>query len=120
MGMELAQVAAAPMLGDFEAGLVASLTTVKTSIVSGGIACVGAIAVLAAVLPALDRYRRPPVGSVPTDGASCHAKRRRGRLRPLPAEHPRAAGLDEMPPVEASDHDQRCRRDDESDRQRQR
>lgn len=58
-GIELAQVAAAPMIGDFEAGLLASLTSVKTSIVSGGVACIGAIVVLTAFLPALDRYRRP-------------------------------------------------------------
>ncbi len=66
-GMELAQVAAAPMIGDFEAGLVASLTSVKVSIVSGGVACVGVIAALAVVVPALDRYRRPTVGRLPTD-----------------------------------------------------
>ena len=39
-GIELAQVAAAPLLGDFEAGLLASLTSVRTSIVSGGVLCI--------------------------------------------------------------------------------
>jgi MFS family permease len=58
-GIELAQVAATPLVGDFEAGLVASLTSVRTSIVSGGVMCIVAIVVLTALVPALDRYRRP-------------------------------------------------------------
>jgi hypothetical protein len=55
-GIELAQVAGAPALGNFEAGVVASLVSVRFSIVSGGIACaVGTVAV-ALALPALLRY----------------------------------------------------------------
>ena len=55
-GFELAQVASTPALGNVEAGLVASLTSLRLSVVSGGIACVvGAVAVLAA-LPNLVRY----------------------------------------------------------------
>jgi MFS family permease len=60
-GIELAQVAGTPQLGNVEAGVVASLTSVRFSIVSGGIACfVGAI-VVALALPALVRYdsRKP-------------------------------------------------------------
>jgi MFS family permease len=64
-GIELAQVAATPLLGDFEAGLVASLTSVRVSIVSGGLACIGAIVVLTALVPALDRYRRPEPTATP-------------------------------------------------------
>ena len=55
-GFELAQVASTPALGNVEAGIVASLTSLRFSVVSGGLACiVGAVAVLAAV-PSLVRY----------------------------------------------------------------
>ncbi|HKP18394.1 MAG TPA: MFS transporter [Gaiellaceae bacterium] len=55
-GFELAQVASTPALGNVEAGLVASLTSLRFSVVSGGIACAaGALAILAA-LPSLLRY----------------------------------------------------------------
>ena len=60
-GIELAQVAGAPEIGNVEAGIVASLTSVRASIVSGGILTVVGTAVVAALLPALVRYdaRRP-------------------------------------------------------------
>jgi MFS family permease len=55
-GFELAQVASTPALGNVEAGVVASLTSLRLSVVSGGIACVaGAVAILAA-MPTLVRY----------------------------------------------------------------
>jgi MFS family permease len=52
-GIELAQVASAPALGNLEAGVVASLTSVRTSIVSGGILTVAGTVAIAAALPAL-------------------------------------------------------------------
>jgi MFS family permease len=55
-GIELAQVAGAPSIGDVEAGVVASLTSVRTSIVSGGILTVAGTAVVALAIPALVRY----------------------------------------------------------------
>ena len=62
-GFELAQVASTPALGNVEAGVVASLTSLRFSIVSGGIACVvGAVAVLAA-LPSLFSYDSGSRGS---------------------------------------------------------
>ena len=39
-GIEFAQVASTPALGNLEAGAIASLTSVRFSIVFGGIACV--------------------------------------------------------------------------------
>jgi hypothetical protein len=55
-GFELAQVASTPALGNVEAGVVATLTSLRFSIVSGGIACVvGAVAILA-LLHDLFRY----------------------------------------------------------------
>jgi MFS family permease len=55
-GIELAQVAGAPQLGNVEAGVVASLTSVRVSIVSGGLACVAGTILAALALPALLRY----------------------------------------------------------------
>jgi MFS family permease len=55
-GFELAQVASTPALGNVEAGLVASLTSLRFSIVSGGVACaVGSVVILAAI-PSLFHY----------------------------------------------------------------
>ena len=60
-GIELAQVASAPSLGNLEAGVVASLTSLRFSVVSGGIACVVGTVVCALALPRFVRYdsRRP-------------------------------------------------------------
>jgi MFS family permease len=67
-GFELAQVASTPAIGNVEAGIVASLTSLRFSIVSGGVVCaLGAVAVLAAI-PSLFRYdsKSPvPRGRVP-------------------------------------------------------
>ena len=56
-GIELAQVASAPMLGNVEAGVVASLTTVRFSIASGGLMCVAGTLLIALTMPALRHYR---------------------------------------------------------------
>ena len=50
-------VTGGPRLGDFEAGLVASLVSPWFSVVSGGLACIAGVAVLAAVVPSFVRYR---------------------------------------------------------------
>jgi MFS family permease len=55
-GIEFAQVASAPSLGNVEAGVVASLTSLRTSIVSGGIACVVGSVLLTLAIPQLWRY----------------------------------------------------------------
>jgi len=55
-GIEFTQVAAAPTLGNVEAGVLASLTSLRFSIVSGGLACVAGCALLALAIPALLRY----------------------------------------------------------------
>ena len=60
-GIELAQVASAPTLGNVEAGVVASLTSLRFSVVSGGLLCIVGTALILALFPALVRYRaRPP------------------------------------------------------------
>jgi len=55
-GIEFMQVAAAPSIGNLEAGALANATSLRFSIVSGGIACVVGCALLAAAFPALLRY----------------------------------------------------------------
>jgi len=55
-GIEFAQVASAPNLGDVEAGVLASLTSIRFSVVSGGVFCIiGCVAVTIA-LPGFRRY----------------------------------------------------------------
>jgi MFS family permease len=49
-------VTGGPRLGDVEAGVVASLVSPIFSVVSGGIACVAGVAVLALLVPELARY----------------------------------------------------------------
>jgi MFS family permease len=58
IGIEFAQVTSSPALGNLEAGALASLTSVRTSVVAGGFACVAGCALLAAAFPALIKYRR--------------------------------------------------------------
>jgi MFS family permease len=55
-GIELAQVASAPALGNLEAGVLASLTSLRFSIASGGIACVAGTILCALLFPKLLRY----------------------------------------------------------------
>jgi MFS family permease len=55
-GIELAQVASAPTLGNVEAGALASLTSLRFSVVSGGFACIAGCWLFIAFVPALLRY----------------------------------------------------------------
>ena len=52
----LAQVTSAPRLGNVEAGALASLTSVRFSVVTGGLACVVGTLLLALAIPSLVRY----------------------------------------------------------------
>jgi len=56
-GLELISYTSGPKLGDTEAGLVATLFNVRTSIVSGGILCVVGTAIISLLLPQLISYR---------------------------------------------------------------
>jgi MFS family permease len=58
-GVELLVVASGPALGDLEAGAVAAVTSLRFSVVSGGLGCIAGVAVLALMLPQLARYRSP-------------------------------------------------------------
>jgi MFS family permease len=55
-GIEFMQVASAPSLGNLEAGAVASLTSIRFSVASGGLLCVAGTLLSAAAVPALLRY----------------------------------------------------------------
>ncbi len=55
-GVEMISYTSGPTLGNFEAGALASLTSVRTSVVSGGVLCVAGTAMLVALLPAFWRY----------------------------------------------------------------
>jgi MFS family permease len=55
--LHIVVVAGGPRLGDFEAGVVAAIFTPTVSVVSGGLACVAGVLVLAAAVPEFARYR---------------------------------------------------------------
>jgi MFS family permease len=55
-GIELISYHTGPMLGNAESGLVASIFSIRTSVVSGGILCVIGTGVLLLMLPAFRTY----------------------------------------------------------------
>jgi MFS family permease len=60
LGIEFMQVASAPSLGDLEAGVLASVTSLRFSVVSGGVACIAGCVVTAVALPSFLRYESRP------------------------------------------------------------
>jgi len=60
--VELLSYGIGPSAGQLRSGVTASLTSVRFSLVSGGLCCVGAVAAVCGMLPALVRYRaqQPP------------------------------------------------------------
>jgi MFS family permease len=56
-GVELLSYGVGPSAGQVRAGAVASLTTPRFSLVSGGLLCVGAVAVICLALPSFTGYR---------------------------------------------------------------
>jgi MFS family permease len=55
-GLEMISYTSGPKLGDAEAGIVATLFSVRTSVVSGGILCVAGTAIISALIPQFIRY----------------------------------------------------------------
>jgi MFS family permease len=55
-GIELLSYSVGPQLGQVRSGGVAAVSSARVSVWSGGVACVAAVAMLAAVLPALLGY----------------------------------------------------------------
>jgi MFS family permease len=56
-GLEMISYTSGPKLGDMEAGIVATLFNVRTSIVSGGILCVVGTVVISALIPQFITYQ---------------------------------------------------------------
>jgi MFS family permease len=70
-GIEQVSYTSGPLLGNLEAGVLASLTSVRFSVVSGGVLCVVGVALAALMLPAFRLYNArasqsdsPPVGAL--------------------------------------------------------
>jgi MFS family permease len=55
-GIEQLSYSSGPLLGNLEAGVVAAITSVRVSIVSGGVLCIAGVAVAALALPGFRRY----------------------------------------------------------------
>jgi hypothetical protein len=56
-GVELLSYGVGPPLGQLRSGVTASLAGVRVSLVSGGLICTGAVAIVCAVLPGFTRYK---------------------------------------------------------------
>ena len=56
-GIHILVVTGGPRIGDFEAGLVAALTTPTFSVVFGGLACMAGVGAVALLVPEFARYR---------------------------------------------------------------
>src|SRR5207245_7749610 len=71
-GIEMLSYSIGPLLGNVESGGVAAMTTVRVSVVSGGVLCVVGTALLAVALPkfiSYDASRRGPHESVQRSNA---------------------------------------------------
>jgi MFS family permease len=55
-GLEMISYTSGPKLGDAEAGIVATIFSVRTSIVSGGVLCVVGSAIISALIPEFIKY----------------------------------------------------------------
>ncbi|HEV7473743.1 MAG TPA: MFS transporter [Pyrinomonadaceae bacterium] len=55
-GLEMISYTSGPKLGDAEAGILATLFSVRTSIVSGGVLCVAGTAIISLLIPQFLRY----------------------------------------------------------------
>jgi predicted MFS family arabinose efflux permease len=64
MGVQMAVVTGGPRIGDAESGAVAAAFSPVTSVISGGLACIGGALLLARLLPA---FRRQEVTAAPDD-----------------------------------------------------
>lgn len=64
--VHISVVAGGPRLGDAEAGAVAAVAGPQVSAISGGVACVAGVAVLARLLPEFANWTHPEVGTTPS------------------------------------------------------
>ncbi len=59
-GVELLSYGIGPPAGQLRSGVVANLVSTRFSLVSGGLFCVGAVALVAGLLPRFVRYKSEP------------------------------------------------------------
>src|SRR5262249_57952734 len=59
-GLELLSYGLGPSAGQIRAGAVASVTSARFSIASGGVFCAGAVGLVCLLLPGFPRYRAKP------------------------------------------------------------
>jgi MFS family permease len=64
--LNIAVVTGGPRLGDAEAGAVAALTSPRVSVVSGGLACIAGVGIIARLVPQLGHWVAPDPDSLPT------------------------------------------------------
>jgi hypothetical protein len=67
-GLELLSYGVGPSAGQIRAGAVASVTSARFSIASGGLCCAGAVGLVCLLLPGFTRYRAQ--ASAPAQGAA--------------------------------------------------
>lgn len=85
-GIELLSYSAGPQLGQVRSGGVAALTSVRTSLWSGGLACVAAVGLLTLALPELMSY------DARTDPHARRVREGRERTAAVPPPGPRGPG----------------------------
>ncbi|EDY43844.2 drug:proton antiporter [Streptomyces sp. SPB074] len=85
-GIEVLSFTTGPQLGQVRGGTVAGWTGARTALWSGGVACVAAVGLLAAVLPRMVRYDA---------GTDPDARRRRAEKRAASAPGPSPATADD-------------------------
>ena len=68
--VHIAVVTGGPRLGDVEAGVVAALTSPVTSVITGGLACMAGVGVVAKLMPAMGAWRLSRHGVVDADVAA--------------------------------------------------
>jgi MFS family permease len=97
-GIEQVSYSAGPLLGNLEAGVVASLTGVRASIASGGVLCVAGVALAALALPAFRRYDareqldEPPGEGVKTPPAGALSRGNLGTFNEVREDRDRSEG----------------------------
>ena len=68
--VHIAVVTGGPRLGDVEAGVVAALTSPVASVITGGLACMAGVGVVAKLMPAMGAWRLSRHGVVDADVAA--------------------------------------------------
>jgi hypothetical protein len=58
-GLELLSYGVGPSAGQIRAGAVASVTSARFSLASGGLLCAGAVGLVCLAMPGFTRYRAP-------------------------------------------------------------